>query len=56
MDDAIAHKVVTRFYREVFKRSVVDLEYVAEALNIAVVESAKEVPLEKWIVFVHIRT
>jgi hypothetical protein len=32
---------------------VVDFEHAAEALNVAVVESAKAVPLEKWIVFVH---
>ena len=54
VDDAIAHEVVTRFYREMFKRPVIDFEYAAEALNVAVVESAKEVPLEKRIVFVHI--
>ena len=41
VDDAIAHEVVTRFYREMFKRPVVDLEYAAKALNVAVVESAK---------------
>ena len=54
VDDAIAHQVVTRFYREMFKRPVIDFEQAAEALNIAMVESAKEVPLEKRIVFVHI--
>ena len=54
VDDAIAHQVVTRFYREMFERPVLDFEHAAEALNVAVVESAKEVPLEKRIVFVHI--
>ena len=54
VDDAIAHEVVTQFYREMFKRPVLDFEYAAEALNVAVVESAKEMPLEKRIVFVHI--
>ena len=54
VDDAIAHQVVTRFYREMFERPVIDFEHAAEALNVAVVESGKEVPLEKRIVFVHI--
>ena len=54
VDDAVAHEVVTRFYKEMFKRPVIDFEHAAEALNIAVVKSAKAVPLEKRIVFVHI--
>ena len=54
VDDAIAHEVVTRFYKEMFKRPVIDFEYAAEALNVVVVELAQEVPLEKRIVFVHI--
>ena len=54
VDDAVAHQVVTRFYREMFKRPVIDFEYAATALNTAVVESVEEVSLEKRIVFVHI--
>ena len=54
VDDAVAHQVVTRFYNEMFKRPVIDFEHAAAALNIAVVESAGEVMLEKRIVFVHI--
>ena len=54
VDDAEAHRVVTRFYREMFKRPVVDFEHAAAALNTAVLESADEVALEKRIVFVHI--
>ena len=54
VDDAIAHQVVTRFYKEMFGRPVLDFEHAAEALNVAVAASAKEVPLEKRIVFVHI--
>ena len=53
VDETIAHEVVTRFYRETF-RPVVDPEYAAQALDVAVVESAKNVPLEKRIVFAHI--
>ena len=54
VDDAVAHQVVTRFYKEMFKRPVIDFEHAAAALNTAVVESAGEVTLEKRIVFVHI--
>ena len=54
VDDAVAHQVVTRFYKEMFRRPVIDFEHAAEALNIAVVESAEEVSLEKRIAFVHI--
>ena len=54
VDDAVAHQVVTRFYREMFKHSVVDFEHAAAALNTAVIETADEVSLEKRIVFVHI--
>ena len=54
VDDAVAHQVVTRFYREMFKRPVIDFEHAAGALNVAVVELAKDVSLEKRIVFVHI--
>ena len=54
VDDKVAHQVVTRFYKEMFKHPVIDFEHAAVALNIAVVESAEEVSLEKRIVFVHI--
>ena len=54
VDDAIAHQVVTRFYREMFKYPVVDFEHAAAALNTAVIKTADEVSLEKRIVFVHI--
>ena len=54
VDDAVAHQVVTRFYKEMFKRPVLDFEYAATALNIAALETADEVSLEKRIVFVHI--
>ena len=54
VDDAVAHQVVTRFYREMFKRPVIDFEHAAGALNVAVLELAKDVSLEKRIVFVHI--
>ena len=54
VDDAVAHQVVIRFYKEMFQQPVIDFEHAAVALNIAVVESAKEVSLEKRIVFVHI--
>ena len=53
VDDAVAHEVVTQFYREMFKHPVIDFEHAAEALNIAV-KSAKEVSLEKRMVFVYI--
>ena len=54
VDDALAHKVVTRFYGEMFRHPTVDFEHAAAALNTAVVETASEVSLEKRIVFVHI--
>ena len=54
VDDAVAHQVVIRFYKEMFNRAVIDFEHAAAALNAAVVESAKDVSLEKRIVFVHI--
>ena len=54
VDDAVAHQVVTRFYREMFNRPVLDFEYAATALNTAVVETTNDVVLEKRIVFVHI--
>ena len=54
VDDAVAHQVVTRVYKEMFKRPVIDFGRAAAALNVAVVESAGEVWLEKRIVFVHI--
>ena len=54
VDDALAHQVVTRFYREMFKRPDISFEHAAGALNTAVVETADEVSLEKRIVFVHI--
>ena len=54
VDDATAHQVVTPFYREMFRHPVIDSEHAAAALNVAVMESAKELPLEKWIMFVHI--
>ena len=46
--------MVTRFYKEMFKHLIIDFEHAAAALNIAVLESAKELSLEKRIVFVHI--
>ena len=54
VDDATAHQVVTPFYREMFRHPVIDSEHAAAALNVAVMELAKELPLEKWIMFVHI--
>ena len=33
--------VVTRFYKEMFKRPVIDFEHAAMALNIAMVEAVK---------------
>ena len=54
VDDAVAHQVVTRFYKEMFKQPVIDFENAAAALNTAVIETADEVSLEKRIVFVHI--
>ena len=54
VDDSVAHQVVTRFYKEMFERPVIDFEYAATALNVAVVETVQEVSLEKRIVFVHI--
>ena len=54
VDDSIAHQVVTRFYKEMFKHPVIDFEHAAAALNTAAVETADEVSLEKRIVFVHI--
>ena len=54
VEDAIAHQVVTRFYREMFKQPVMDFEHAAAALNTAVIETADGVSLEKRIVFVHI--
>ena len=54
VDDSIAHQVVTRFYKEMFNRPVVDFAHAAAALNTAAVETANEVSLEKRIVFVHI--
>ena len=54
VDDSVAHQVVTRFYKEMFSRPVIDFEYAAKALNIAALETAEEVSLEKRIVFVHI--
>ena len=55
VDDSIAHEVVTRFYREMFKSPVLDGEHVAETSNPTVVEASKEVPSERRTVFVHIR-
>ena len=46
--------MATRFYSEMFKRPVIESEQAAKASNIAMVKSAKAVPLEKRIVFVHI--
>ena len=54
VDDAVAHRFVTRFYQEMFKRPTVGFEHAAMALNTAAVETADEVSLEKRIVFVHI--
>ena len=54
VDDAVAHQVVTRFYTEMFNRPAVDFEYAATALNMAAVDTAGEVSLEKRVVFVHI--
>ncbi|KAG9312088.1 hypothetical protein JVU11DRAFT_7372 [Chiua virens] len=53
VDDAVAHQVVTRFYRKMFEQPVLDSEYAAMALNFAVRHSP-EVSLEKRIVFAHI--
>ena len=50
VDDAVTHQVVTRFYKEMFKRPVLDFEHAATALNIAAPETADEVSLEKRIV------
>ena len=54
VDDAVAHQVATRFYKEMFKRPVIDFERAAVTLNTAAVETAGEVSLEKRIVIVHI--
>ena len=54
VDDAVAHRFVTRFYREMFKHPTIGFEHAAVALNTAAVETADEVSLEKRIVFVHI--
>ena len=54
VDDAVAHQVVTQFYKEMFGSPVVDFEHAAAALNAAVLKTADEVSLEKRIVFVHI--
>ena len=54
VDDAVAHQVVTRFYKEMFKHSVTDFRHAAAALNTAALKTADEVSLEKRIVFVHI--
>lgn len=53
VDDAVAHQVVTRFYK-MLKWPIIGFQHAAQALNVAVVESAQEVSLEKRIVFVHI--
>ena len=45
---------MTRFYKEVFKRPVIDFEHTATVLNTTVVESVEEVSLKTQIVFVHI--
>ena len=55
VDDSIAHEVVTRLYREMFKSPVLDGEHVAETSNPTVVEASKEVPSERRPAFVHIR-
>jgi len=53
VDDAVAHQVVTQFYREVFIEAACNrFENAIGALNAAVVETADEVSLEKRIVFV----
>lgn len=52
--DATAHQVVTRLYRETLRQPVTDSKHAAVALNITVVELAKELALAKWFVFVHI--
>ena len=54
VDDSVAHQVVTRFYKEMFNRPVIDFEHAAAALNTATVETADEVSLERRTVFVHI--
>ena len=54
VDDAVAHRFVTRFYQEMFKHETIDFEHAAAALNTTAVETADEVSLEKRIVFVHI--
>lgn len=54
VDDSATHQMVTRFYREMFKHPDIGFEHAAAALNVAVLESENEVPLEKRIVFVHI--
>lgn len=44
VDDYIVHQVVTRFYKEIFKHTVIDLEHAAAALkNGAAVEITNEV-------------
>lgn len=55
LDDAVVHRVVTRFYMEMFKYPVGDFEHAAAALNTAVIKTADDVSLEKRIVFVHNR-
>ena len=54
VDDAVAHRFVTRFYQELFKYPTIGFEHAALALNTAAAETANEVSLEKWIMFVHI--
>ena len=54
VDDAVAHQVVTHFYKEMFKQPVIGFEHAAAALNAAVLKTAGQISLEKRIVFVHI--
>ena len=54
MDDSVAYQVVTRFYKEVFTRPVIDFEYGTTALNKAVVETTGEDSLEKRVVFARV--
>ena len=54
VDDTVTHRMVTRFYQEMFKHPNIDFQHAAAALNTAAIETADEVSLEKRILFVHV--
>ena len=54
VDDSIVHRVVTRFFKEMFKHTVIDFGHAAAVLNTATAVGTADESLEKLIVFAHL--